>query len=506
MGWLLLAALPLAQPPAPEGPIPLETVLRIVHADLAALPESDRCHYRYLDFHNVQSVKDRLRFKKILDGHLQHLSREPDLVPLVYCDPRTLVVRLDLRDYGLDPKVYEKLAEADPYYHVKIEREVDETYYWKGGRASDGRDYKEGTYPTGKKAKRKVAALAPILTDCPNCVALLSDLAKWSESSVFLLKADWFFNQTAAAQNRTPNYYDFLGVKSEKDFQRLIGFDAKLNVDFRLTEHREAVSDSEVTEQPRALRRDEKVGGGYWRSFDFELAQDRRNPLRVLGKDIEADYQASEQYGHLPNGFWATGIFNRQGVPQAAAPGQIASDSESKSNDKQVHVNASCYRCHKKGGLRDIDGWVRGHLAAPPLKLNSPDPDLYREQRRQYGRKLEAVMEADRLRHATAVKEVTGWTAEDYADHYGAFWERYEDSRPSLAWAAADLGVKAEGLEGRLLEYLQKTGNIDPVVSVYVKDLGRQRGIKVRQYEESFALIYLANRGAVVAPDVKVKK
>ncbi len=476
-----------------DEPLPILQVLRIVHADAAKIPLVDRVHYRWLDQHYEPSQKARERNVRVLSGHLNGLSREPDLVRVVAVDLGCFVVRLDLREYRLDPKVYEQLAEADPMYHVKTVTQVEERKPWPGGvYAPEGKYYAPGAFTLVSTRKVVKTALAPILTEGDGLL-ISAELAKWTGSSVFVLSAEWFFNQTAAADGRSPNYYDFLGVKNEKDFQRLVGFDGKAAADFGLTELREAVADSTVTLQPRALRRDEKIGGGYWRSFDFDKAIDRKNPLRVLGKEIEADYTASEQFGHLANGLWATGIFNQKGERQAAAPGNIASDNFSKSTDKQVHVNISCMRCHNDGGLQSIDGWTRNLFDGPPLKLQSPDFKVQKTLRQQYARKLEPFLKADRDRYEAAIKECTGWTSLEYSVILAEYWQDYEDAKVDLAWMAARLAVKPDFLKQCLLQYLQRTGEIDLVLAAFIK--GKQ--IKIRQAEEVFPLAYLATKGFV---------
>jgi hypothetical protein len=481
-------------PASADEPLPLVDILRICHDDAARLSPEARKYARYLDQHYEPSRKAREKNARVLSGHINGLSRESDIVRVVVLDADSWVVRVDTREYGaVFQKVYEQLTDADPYYHARVFKEVEEKTPWPGGvYQRENKYYEKGAF--NLVTKRKVvekSALSPILTDSQEKLFLVNDLVKWTGSSVFLVSAEFFFNQTAAAQDRTPNYYDFLGVKTEKDFQRLVGFDAKASADFGLTELREAVADSTVTLQPRALRRDEKIGGGYLRSFDFDKAVDRRNPLRVLGKDIEADYQASEQYGHLANGLWAMGIFNKQGERQVAAPGQIASDSTSRSNDKQVHVCASCVRCHSNGGLQSIDGWARSLFDGPPLKLSSPDFDEQKRLRQQYVKKLEPFIDGDRRRYEAAIKEATDWDSKEYSAAFAEMWTNYEDAQADLAWMATRLSVKPEELKLALLQYIQRTNDLDIVLSGFVKG----RTIKIRQAEEVFLLAYAVLKG-----------
>ncbi len=489
--FLLLASAPVFG--ADGEPLPMLDVLRIVHRDLANMSPESRKYARYLDFHYEPNKKVRDRRARTLFGHLNGLSRESDITRPVVLDGDGWVMRFDGRDYGaVFQKTYERLDNPDPYYHVKVESETYDTYEYPGGRGSDGKYYEKGTYKRNVKKVVK-SAVGPILSDGKVEALLITEIVNWTRSSVFLVSAEWFFNQTAADQDRDPGYYEFIGVKTESDFQKVVGFDAKAVADFGLTELRGAVAESPVTLQARALRRDASLDGAYWRSFDFQKAVDKQNPLRVLGADIERQFDASEQFGMGPNGFWKTGIFKLDRTTQFAAPGQIATDHTSKSNDHQVHNYISCLRCHSNGGLQDIDEWARVVFNGPPLLLQSPDYDVQKKLRQQYLRRLEPFLKRDRDRYEAAVKEATGWTSKEYSAALAEMWEEYEDANVDLAWMAARLSVKPAHFRAALVQYVQRTGNLDIVLAAFVKG----KSIKIRQAEEVFQLAYLALRGYV---------
>src|SRR5262249_21678425 len=284
--------------------------------DLARLPTDRRATMRYLGLGN-KTPKERENWRRVLAGHVNGLSRESDLVPPVAVRP--WLVRIDLDDYGGTFKTqWEKLARVDPFYHVRLRTP------WPGGvYAGDGKDYPAGAFNTVK------TAVAPWLAEGAEAKRAVAYLVYWTQSDAFLVRGDWFFNYTAAQTKRSPGYYDFLGIKDEKAFQALVGFQ-KLG---RRTELRGAIAKSGVTLEARAFVRESVEDGALWKTFDFERAQEKRNPLRVLGRDIEKEYDASEQYGHLPNYFWAMALFNRAGKRIDFAPPEVASDHRSVSND-----------------------------------------------------------------------------------------------------------------------------------------------------------------------------
>jgi hypothetical protein len=469
--------------------------------------------------------EDREDAYLVMCGHVQHLSNQADLkLPTIIPGTAGALIRIHHDYYGWDAKVYEQLADASPHIYQNL-NVTEETFYdkdvvvpWKGGVwPNDGKYYARGSFTHWDTIKvsrndaytTKERALAAHLAYGKDGKKNLARLVELTQSRVPLVHADWFFNQTAAQFNRKPGYYDFLGVKDEDGFRKLGGFDGKLSKEFS-KELREAVGISEVTHQPRAFARENAAGNGYWRSFDFLKAIDRANPLRVLGREIEDNYDASEQYIGLPNGFLATGVFAGPKAKDAAgkavkkgtradfAPGEIASDSLSRSTDRLVHVNVSCTRCHASDrGLRSMDGWVRGVLV-PPLKLESPDYDKARELAQQYGRKIESFLDRDRSIYEEAVKECTGWDARTYGGKYAWMWERYEDAQVDLAWAADDLGTTPEFLFA-LIDARVKASDylpLDKRLDIVVGGLFQKRSIGIRQYEEIYLLLreYLAEK------------
>jgi hypothetical protein len=459
------------------------------------MPPEVRLQVRYISLHWL-TEKERTATVPIIAGHCQHLSRSADIVRPVRVG---MLLRVNLDDYGWKAEVWDKLQ--DPYFvEVQkvdyIEKEVEVVTYEDvkpGVKASDGK-----LYPgvgrikwTEKKTVRvpvdpvKIAALAPWLVETEEDKARIAEVLEWTGSRVPVTRADWWFNQTAIQADREAGYYDWLGVKDEKDFQKLVGFDPKQAEAFRF-ELREAVALSGVTLQPRAITRHDSLGGSVWRSLDFKIAKGATNPLDILGRDLEKVYDASEVFGQLPNGFWATGLFDRAGKRQDFAPPEIASDGNSRSHDRRVHVNASCIRCHVDGGLQSIDGWTR-NLLNPPLELRSKDYKKARELRQQYLRQLEPFLARDRMVFQLAVKEATGIEAKKYTEAYGKFWEAYEDRQVTADIAARDIGITAVELRKKLLTWIKAGYELSPTASVFVHEGKHARAVGIRQYEQVHA-------------------
>lgn len=447
--------------------------------DLRRLPEEQRQRTRYLSLAHVPPVQ-RAALWKVLSFHCNALSVEAEIVPV-----RPLaggaVAAIVLFDYGWTEELWGTLADSEPYHYVKLQPPVLAKRQWYQDSANGswwtkdekGNWQSEAQWEAAKKTKL-VTALAPWLGDPAALVNL-------TQSRAPIVRADWFLWQTAIQADRVPGYYDFLGIKDQKDFFRLVGFDAKLVTAAKRRELLEAVSISTVTQQPRRLGRFPVIDGFLWRTFDNRKALEDRNPLRILNGGFQFD--ASEEFGTGPNGLIIWGLFSADGSRQDSAPDFIASDSTAHHTDRRVHVNLSCIRCHgPNDGVQPVDGWVR-NLLGGQLRLQSPDPDLLRKLRAQYLRDLDGPIRQDRQRYAGAVAEATGgMKVAELARAYGAAYVAY-DSPVDLDRAAAEVGLSPVEFRRRLDRRLKSSGTLDTVLSAFLMG----RSVPREQWAEAYA-------------------
>ena len=509
---LLLGTLPalLAQPGNAPAPFMQPSALVLAARDIAAVSPAYQQHCRYLWMPPSVPDAELSRLVRVLSGLVNGLSREPDLVPLaVVPGSQGRLLRLSLLDYRLKAATWDKFARTDPYWYTL----VDEDY--PAGTDSAGNKYAAGTW--------QVPALAPwayeVIENKPHAIALLAA----TKAKAPIVTASVFAFQTLVSTNGTPNYNDFLGVKTEQDFFKLLG--VREDEDEAFSKNLLAlIATSGITYEPRAIEMREKVGGWLWRTHDFVKATDKQNPFENLGSDaktkkLRAAADAHENYGHLSNGLWAVGLFNGAGVAQANAPDTITTgdDSTTDARDHRVHLPLSCVRCHSSGGLQDLDDWVRNLQRpppSPPLSLqigNKADPkdvDAAVTEalrfRRQYGIRLEPHLAGSRQRYETALAEVTGLTGTQYARAVGETWQLLCEPKIDSAWAARDLGMSEAAFVTALDKQVKLAGGTDVLLSGFLKPAGKgQRTIQLRQWLELYPRAIKATRGIVDVQKVK---
>lgn len=468
---MLLVAPAVAATPAGAVALARDDVLR----QTPAL----RPYLRYLSLHGLPAA-ERARAAKVLSFHVNSLSTEAEIVPPAPVGDGSLL-RINLIDYGWSRKTWEKLADVEPYFHVRLEKDQEYGHYDQYGQ-----------WVTTETRKEKVTATAPWIAETPQQQAIIKGLIEVTQSQVPIVKADWFFAQTAIQADRDgTGYYDFLGLgKKQADFDTLVGFDAKLAARFK-AEINGVVLRSTVALNNRRLVRFGKIGGAKWITLDAKNGLDRRNFARVLDEGFEFD--ATEQIASLPNGLHAFWLANARGERQDTAPDFIASDGSASGTDRRVHASKSCVVCHVEG-IRPIDDWVR-RLVKPPLALQSPDYEKLKRLRQLYLSDLDGSVKRDNEQYAAAVLRCNGLTLAANARAYRTFWDRYVEEDFGPERVAAEVGITKEQLLAGLGAYTKKTGSVDPILAGLLQT--PPLPIRSDQFEEAYPLLQTAIRGYV---------
>lgn len=415
---------------------------------------------RYLDISNIPEDY-RKEVLQVLTFQLNSLSTEPD-----FAVPKVITAELlaiNLLDYDSEDRIwrktFEKLAEIDPYFHTKIVED------WPGGL---DKKYNK-IYPAGKYTTYR--AIPPYKGSQQD----LDDLIHYTHSQVPIIRADFFFTQAArqlSLSNKQTGcgYYDFLGIKDRKDFEKLVAFDEKKSLDIK-REIRAAVKDSGVATNPRQVLRLAALTGGYWVTLDTNDPTGKgnavENPLRG-----EMVFQAQEIYGFLPNGLFAFLLCDAGGKRQDTAPDFIGPDDSplrGSSHDARIHVGLSCIRCHTNNGLKDVSDWYRKNMVSP-LGFQTPEYRKFLEFKRNYFSNLNDALFLDRSQYSNSLKNCNGMKSPDNAEAFGKFWNFYAEDLVGTETAAREYGLKEEEFVKYLKDYATKTGQLNLTLSGLIQD------------------------------------
>lgn len=498
MRWALLALMLLAE--ASRAAQPAAEAVLLAWADVRRLPPPDRPSTRYLW---VSDPDPKLRWRTwgAAAGHLNFLSLSRRVVSpaLVLADGsvkswaemgpedwgRLALLRLNLKDYKQTPQQWDRLGHPDlePVFHVWTQ------------------------LPDGKWAKALAPwLLAPLGADpkanYQEAVAGLVAATGYSQAPV--IEARNFVWQTAVDFDRKAGYYSWLGVKDKASFDRLVRLDPTLEP------LREAVAESGVASEPRAVERFGR-GDGYWITYDQvnQRAQGRRNPLLTADRS-EFLFDASEVFGRLDNGLWAMGLFDSKGVVQQSAPDGVGYNHTTASNDGKIHVCLACLSCHDAGpgagGLKPFAPYFRSLYAGPgPLAAAAVKKGPLAAFAEQYLTPLEPWADGDKRAYAAALFQANGLTPQQYARNLYetyASWDRPLD----LEAAASEHGLAADDFVKGLQAALVARGELDAANVQWIAPAARRTRIGRNQFAEAYNRAELALRGLPAWPaEVKQK-
>ncbi len=448
---------------------------------------------RYLSLYNLRGAKDKRLAWETISAHVNRLSLQPLIVPpmLILEDgtvrqwplvapedwERLALIRLDIGDYGWKRETYGRLSLKDPFFHIHLIE-------------SDGH---------GKKQDRVV--LAPWLVETAGQKAALDGLVLNTGSQTPVLRADNFFWQTAFQFGQEVGYYGIQEIKSQKDFEKVVGFNRKDVANFS-PGFLAAVGNSGVSRASRRIEVQDKIGGDWTATFDNDFAVDRANPLRVL--DVKNfQFKATEVFAHGSNGLWKVLLADNKGALQDSAPDFIGFNHHARGNDGKIHIYVTCFTCHNKGGIQPIKDWART-LIRPPLQLASPDPHVLQDLANAYVRRLDARLPPARARYALALIECNGLTAEKDSEQLADWWELYADRPRDLATAVRDTGVPEADFTRLVTNYVATATTrgipFDTVVGMWARPKNEQEPCPQEAYDEAFPILMSTLRGLSLNP------
>ncbi len=317
-----------------------------------------------------------------------------------------------------------------------------------------------------------------------------SDIQKLSlacSSECPIAYADWYWWQTIIQTDRAPGpgYYDLLGVKDEKTFDELVGFDSKLFktrfAEF-VKEYRAAQAISGISKQPRRIAVEDKLGGEKWFTFDNIIAKGIRNPIDTPNGGFR--YAASEQLAHLPNGFLAQGLFDEDGKRQDFAPQNVVGNDRTSTNQGDGNIHAGlCFRCHA-GSMQPVDDWFSS-MYDKAADIGGPDYKKILDIQEKYSGELQQKLRDSASRHDAALKKSCGLNPLEYSKLLSTGMYQVEDSHVDLKRAARELGCTPERLNFAVSSYKRK-GNYQgaAIIDIFGRPVAKQKPIPYRQYLE----------------------
>lgn len=453
---------------------------------------------RYLDFSDVPWVRLG-NARKVLAGHVNQLSRNPQLRIPVMVTPTLMRIVLD--DYKWKREVWEQLADSEPYLHTTLVKGSKEEFPWPGGVwHEDGKYYPPGAFQCERvlKADKRVGAIqlhtleeynALVAGKIKESDTAIGQLIAATNSRVPIVDAIWFFQQTITDLDRKPGYHDFLGFNDQDEYEKLLGFNEKQILEFSDL-LREAVARSEVVsgKRPRRFEILDKPKGHLFRTLDSFITRDKNNPLRV--NDGTLRFDASEQFGNLANGFLAWGLFDNKRVRQDRAPDRAAGTKKGAANVTMILNAVECIHCHDNAGVKDFQPYFRT-LFQSPRGLQAPTYEDFLRQSRQYLETLDDAVDTTRRLNARAIQLTTGYTPQEWSYEVYDLWRYYIEAEVDVYWAARSLGVSVDQFQDSLAAMQRKRGYIDPVLATFLRPPAKPLAIETWEEVYPIAQSYL---------------
>lgn len=486
-------------------------------ADMSVLssikgPEELR-YYRYLTVHNLPPPM-RLEGIKLSSMVINSLSRSDDIVVPAIGGPDNILIRLNLFDYGIDPKVWDKFGEKDPYFHQHIKQQatvthiLNETQWVKTGEPYQKADGKWYYKLVEKPVATTVVEPGPVTTSLAaaawcdaNSMSLL--IAK-TQSTAPILRADWFITFATLS----PQYYDFLGFKKLDDYLDFVAFDKRaIKREARATVVTSGANGHcpRVSQNNRILRWLPTFNGGVWETFDYTASVGAKN---VINNFLNNKRDAGEYIGNGGNGLQYYFLVNDKNERLDKGDSEIVVDTMA--YDTIVRNGRSCIWCHTKG-INSFDSQFQLQVGPKPdqsdLGLSGKDGrkmspkdaiELQQFIRKVFGTpNFTDIVGNGQKTYDAAIKLCNNLSAEENAVLFKKHWELYKEELIDTSRLSWEVGYTEEQIKAALP--LRLDGRDDGVLLQQL--LKPPISIRRDQFEEAFAGLML--RLLVVRDDRK---
>jgi hypothetical protein len=422
------SSLSVAQSPATE--------VRDAYLDSLGLPPEQAYQTRYLSIYN-EPVERRGAVVSLLHYWPNGLSRATKFYYPRRVTPTLYAVEID--QYGWDAETWEKLADVEPWFAVRV-------LVTTGSWSPSYYDCVGKSWRQSKPAAEKIYNAPAPWVDYDQ----IKVLAQRTNSSVPVVRFDWFMNQTGDQQKRRVGYKDWLGLKKLVDAEKLAGFSKEIAATRPIVAG--VFVRSQVSLNPRQVFRLAAADGVWWETRDVEdPTQKHKNARENFLDDFRPD--AKEVFFGLPNGLFGFLLLNAKDEIQDVAPNTIAGDKASTNTNTTVRNGVSCLRCHT--GLKTLGHEVHRQTftQADELGIGSPIRKAKLLIEEQYLGDLTEKWTVDQDRYTKSLKKACGLTPIQFQKLFAESWARYEDGAAGSADVARELGVSERVLLASIDRY-----------------------------------------------------
>jgi len=503
-----------------------DTSVKFALADLASIDPSIQPYIRYLSLYNVPKVH-RQKIGETVSFVINSLStRRQIYIPVFVGGSDSTVIRLNLKDYNIDPKQWDKLGKEgsgvrpfpDPYFHILLSETncnfMDKNgikYTKPGGNKTTTKTEKKKVQKKVERQKQvftgyydqlrrpiyetktvtetieveeevpvqEVVAGGAIFTQAPwlDPVAI-SQLVTLANSECPILRADWFIVNATVP----PAYYNFLGLgKKEKDFENLVFANEELAKKAR-SQFKAVVVQSMVARNNRTLVRSPTFTNGYyWASHDVLNSVNEKN---FLVNFLNEKFDASEIIGTLPNGLQAYFVSDGKGNRLDFANPDVAIDNTAV--DRIVRTGRSCMICHAEG-IKPIEDNIRllnrKLTSLESVRLMVTDEEQAYQVVDLFGSDLDKQIVKDQQIYHDAIGLTNGLHAPDNGKQFGIIWDAYQEWNLTKEVICRECVCTPQQLE----QYIRLSN--DPVILGLIKL--PIRPVRRDQFEQSYGSFML---------------
>ncbi len=370
-------------------------ILKAIAADLQTIDVRYRKQTRYFTITHLYNAglntDELLTYRNGLSKLVNSLSWGRHIVVPKPVDPAETVLRIDLRDFRWDEKVWQAILAEYPY----------------------------GLAHETAMAKAVYAATACELP---------------------YVRADWF----VFAASKPPLYHSVLQLPAtDRELEAKLQIDVAGNIRRDLVA-RAAFNGSGVSlENNRMIERHESdlTNGAYWKSYDCAESKGPKNffshPVGPGKEPFDFQHDGGEIIFNLPNGLQAYMLVKATGERLDVAPTGIVRDDRQPRGE--VVNGISCMRCHFLGMIEKDDQiglHVQANQAAFPEEIVATVRALYPPKA-----KMDEYFKGDAARFADAVKQ-TGASLSKSEPVFTL--ARKFESELDLSLAASESGMTAE--------------------------------------------------------------